>query len=278
MTVGFLKTLKFSIGAFYATLLLVSQPSLAQSSGAPDGTDCVQQILKRGKIIAAVQTQGPPISFIDKKGQRVGFAVDLVKKMAADMGVGLEMRDYDFRGLVPAAIAGQVDIVAADMAPTPQRSLQLTFSDQFFAEPVVLYAKRTKGYTDALSLNKKGITIGLAQGSANRAVLERYFPNATIAEFGGGGPALAQAAASGRVDAVINTLSNARGNALSFGDTFTVLKGELYVWPEAFAVRPQCTHLVSWVNNWLYWQKHDGYLDKEAKYWRQSDDWRADHL
>ena len=255
-------------GAFAAT------PASAQSAAGGG----IEEIIKRGELIVAVQTQGPPVSFINKKGERVGFVVDIVKAMAADMGVKLVMQDYDFRGMIPAAVSGKVDFVAADMAPTPQRSLQLIFSDEFYAEPAVLYAARAKGFKKAEELNRDGLSIGVAQGSSNKLILERQFPKATIREFSGGGPALAQAAASDRVDAVINTLSNARANSQAYGDQFSVLEGELYLWPEAFAVRPERYHLIAWINNWLYWAKRDGKLDRWAQYWRRSDDWRKDHM
>lgn len=238
----------------------------------------IEEILKRGKLIAAVQTQGPPVSFVNRDGARVGHAIDLVKLMAEDMGVELEMRDFDFRGLIPAAVAGQVDIIAADMAPTPSRSLQLSFSNEFYAEPVVLYAQRESGFSKAEELNRSGLSIAVAQGSANRRILERDFPEAAIVEFAGGGPALAQAAAADRVDAVINTRSSARANIESYGKEFMLLEGELYVWPESFAVRPERLHLLNWINNWLYWKRRDGVLDELASYWRAGNAWRKDHM
>lgn len=269
-----IKSFLMPILAFAALATALISPLHAQGTSGLG----IEEIQKRGVLIAAVQTQGPPVSFIDKDGRRVGHAIDLVTMMADDMGVELELRDFDFRGLIPAAVAGQVDIVAADMAPTSARSLELTFSDEFYAEPVILYAKRDRGFQRAEELNESGLRIAVAQGSANRRILERDFPNATVVELAGGGPALAQAADADRVDAVINTRSSARANMESYGDTFMLLEGELYVWPEAFAVRPERQHLLNWVNNWLYWKKRDGVLEERAKYWRGSNAWRANHM
>lgn len=265
------------VSAFFgsALALFVLAPSAMAQSAAGGG---IEEIVKRGELVVAVQTQGPPVSFVNKNGERVGFVVDIVKAMAADMGVKLVMQDYDFRGLIPAAVSGKIDFVAADMAPTPQRALQLTFTNEFYTEPAVLYAKSSKGFKAATDLNREGLSIAVTQGSSNKLVLERQFPRATIREFSGGGPALAQAADADRVDAVINTLSNARANLQSYGDKFVVLEGSLYYWPEAFAVRPERYHLIAWINNWLYWAKRDGKLDKWADYWRRSDAWRKDNL
>ncbi|WP_413993287.1 ABC transporter substrate-binding protein [Labrys okinawensis] len=260
-------------------IALVAALSPYHSATAQTATsDAVEEIVKRGELIVAVQTQGPPVSFVNKNGERVGFVIDMLKLMAADMGVKLVMKDYDFRGLIPAAVSGKVDFVAADMAPTPQRALQMTFTDTFYEEPAILYAKTSKGFQKAVELNKAGLRIGVAQGSSNKQILQHQFPNASIVELAGAGPALAQAADSDRVDAVINVRSAARSNLLSYGDTFKILEGDLYQWPEAFAVTPEKTHLIAWINNWLYWAKRDGKIEKWADYWRRSDDWRKDNL
>ena len=62
----------------------------------------MEKIGKTGKMTIAVQTQGPPVSFINKKGERSGLAIELAQMMADDMGVELVIQDYDWKGLIPA--------------------------------------------------------------------------------------------------------------------------------------------------------------------------------
>ncbi len=81
--------------------------------------DVVSDIIKRGELRVAVQTQGPPVSFIDKNGERTGFAIEVVKMMAEDMGVELKLLDFDWKGLTPAVNSGKADFLAADMTRTP---------------------------------------------------------------------------------------------------------------------------------------------------------------
>ena len=70
----------------------------AQSASA----DVLQDIVKRGELRVAVQTQGPPVSFVDKNGERTGFAIEVVKMMADDMGVELMLLDFDWKGADPS--------------------------------------------------------------------------------------------------------------------------------------------------------------------------------
>jgi len=263
--------LKRLLGMASVTLgLALVAPNLANA-------DAVDDIIKRGELIVAAQTQGPPVSFIDKDGKRVGFAIDIVEAIAKDMGVKLKIVDYDWKGLIPAIVSGKADFVAADMAPKPARALVLTFTDAFYNSPTVMYAKKSSGLKHFKDLNKSTISVGVVAGSSNKKLLEKHLPKATIKEFTGGGPALAKAVSTDRVAAVINDISAAKANMAKYGDEFMILDGALYVWPEAFGVRPEKTHLIAWLNNWITWAKRDGKMDQWAQYWRLSQDWQKDH-
>ena len=73
----------------FKRLLTLSTGILAVAlMGLPQaGADVVEDIVKRGELRVAVQTQGPPVSFIDKNGKRTGFAMEVIEMMAKDMGV-----------------------------------------------------------------------------------------------------------------------------------------------------------------------------------------------
>ena len=154
--------LKRLLGMASVTLgLALVAPNLANA-------DAVDDIIKRGELIVAAQTQGPPVSFIDKDGKRVGFVIDIVEAIAKDMGVKLKIVDYDWKGLIPAIVSGKADFVAADMAPKPARALVLTFTDAFYNSPTVMYAKKSSGLKHFKDLNKSSISVGVVAGSSNK--------------------------------------------------------------------------------------------------------------
>ena len=101
--------------------------------------DVIKDIVKRGELRVAVQTQGPPVSYVDTKGNRTGFAVELVEMMAKDMGVTLKLLDYDWKGLIPAVTSGKADFLAADMTPKPKRALVLIFTEPYMYSRNVIY-------------------------------------------------------------------------------------------------------------------------------------------
>ncbi len=88
--------------------------------------DTLQDILQRGELRVAVQTQGPPFSFVDKNGKRTGSSIAFCELMAEEMGVKLKFLDYDWDGLIPALLSGKADVLAADMTANLKRAMKVS--------------------------------------------------------------------------------------------------------------------------------------------------------
>ena len=259
------------------TVLAVVALVTAQIAGFnPADADTLSDIVDRGAVKVAVQTQGPPYSFVDKNGERTGMAVEIVKMMAKDMDVKIEFYDYEWKGLIPALLSKKVDFIAADMSPTPQRALQLLFTNPFYESDVVAY---TNGDSEAKSwqdLNKPGLKIGVPQASSHVKYARDNIPEAEVVELSGGSPAVAQALSVHRVDAGIT----ARGIASQFTrefDGMRILDGVIVKGAMSFPVRPDDTHLAAWINNWFRLKKADRTLERMINYWVLTDAWEADH-
>src|SRR5690606_23196402 len=96
---------------------------------------------------------------------RTGLAIEIVRKMAEDMGVKLVLQDYDWQGLIPALLSGKADMIAADMTPTPKRATQLLFTEPIFFTSVIAFATEDKDFQSWEDLNDPGVTVGATQAS-----------------------------------------------------------------------------------------------------------------
>lgn len=255
-----------SVFALGASLGLVAQ---AQA-------DTVEDIVQREELRVAVQTQGPPLSFVNVDGERAGFAVELSRRLADAMGVELRLMDYEWKGLIPALKSGKVDLIAADMTPSVKRSLQISFTQPVFFEKVVAFTTKDASFQSLSDLNREGVTIAATQGSTHYQIAKDKLPKATVKEYAGGGPAVAQATSSGRADAGVNNAGSVRGFLREF-DNLRQIDGVLRRDPLAFAVRPADTHLMQVVDNFITLLKVRGQLEEMTQYWWESDAWREDH-
>uniref|UniRef100_A0A832A4J5 Amino acid ABC transporter substrate-binding protein n=1 Tax=Desulfacinum infernum TaxID=35837 RepID=A0A832A4J5_9BACT len=246
----------------------------------PAAADTLAEIIQRGELRVAVQTQGPPFSFVDKNGVRTGSSVEFCKLMAEEMGVKVTFLDYDWDGLIPALLSKKADLLAADMTATLKRALKVSFTDPFYYTGAVAFTKKGKGgtYKSIEDCNKENVTIAVLLGSTGEAEAKRFFPKANIKSYKGGGPLVINAVLSGHADIGVNDETAVIGQMQEFPpDSIEILPLRLTKQPLAFAVRPEDTHLLQWINLFFQWIKEDGRYDANINYWVKTLEWKKDH-
>ena len=238
----------------------------------------LEEILQRGELRVAVQTQGPPFSFVDKNGERTGSSVEFCKLMAQEMGVKVTFLDYDWDGLIPALLSKKADILAADMTAKLPRALKVSFTNPFYTTGQVMYVKTGSAIKSAADANKPGVTIATLLGSSYTETARKHMPQATIKEYKGGGNIAMNAVVAGHAEVGIADLSSVNAMASNYpAGTLTVLPSMLSYEPLSFAVRPEDRHLLEWVNLFFDWIRADGRYEQNMEYWVKGDAWKADH-
>jgi len=241
--------------------------------------DAMADIIKRGELRVAVQTQGPPFSFVNKNGERTGSSVEFCRLMAEKMGVKITFLDYDWDGLIPALLSGKADMLAGDMTANLTRATKVAFTDPFYYTGIVAVTKKGSEYKDIAQLNDPKVTIAILVGGTAEPVVKRLFPNATVKTYKGGGPMLLNAVMAGKVDVAINDKAAISGGMAAFPpNSMEFLPGVMSKEPLAFAVRPEDEHLRQWINLFFEWIKSDGSYDANIKYWVDSKDWEKDQM
>lgn len=253
----------------------VAVMAFVAASLAPAQASDLSEIVKRGELRVAVQTSGPLMSFINKDGKRTGLAVEVVSRMADDMGVKLVLQDYDWKGLIPALTSGKVDMIAADMTPTPERALQVLFSRPVFFAETVAVAKDDADYQAWEDLNTDGTQVGALGASTYAEAAKKLLPDASLKEYSGGSAPVGQAISSGRLDAGIMARTTAEQFKVDFGN-LKILDGTMVNEPLAFAIQPQAWSIKFWLDNWIEMRTGDRSLPAMVDYW-YSTDWKQDN-
>ncbi|MCM0613619.1 amino acid ABC transporter substrate-binding protein [Marinobacter sediminum] len=248
---------------------------LGAMSSVASAESTMEKVSNTGELRIAVQTQGPPVSFIDKNGERTGLAIELAQTFADDMGVELVIKDYDWKGLIPALTSGKVDMIAADMTPTAKRHMKMLFTDPAFHSEIVVFAKKEKGFDSWKTLNNEDYSIGAAQASSYADQVRAKLPEADLKPYAGGTPQVVQSLLSGRVDAGVSDRAALAG-FLKQNNELEII-GSLKKEPLGFAVRPDSIHLLLALNNYLRLIESDGRHEAMLDYWWNSTDWQADH-
>ncbi len=82
-----------------------------------------------------------------------GFDVVMAQEIADALGLTLVIRAIEWDGLIPALLAGEIDLIVAGMSPTSERAQTVAFSDAYFQSEQVMVVRNYGNYADATSLD-----------------------------------------------------------------------------------------------------------------------------
>lgn len=135
-----------------------------------------------GKIIVGTSADWPFFEWVDKKGNIVGFDMDVMRMLASKNGWDLEIKDIPYDSLIPALKAGKIDIIAAQTNITPERAKQVDFSDSYWtADLAILVPKKSKATMATIFSN--GNKIGAQTGTTQAGFLENAMKEGVKIKF-----------------------------------------------------------------------------------------------
>lgn len=104
-------------------------------------------------LVVGTSDDYPPYTF-SQNGQVVGFDIDLVREVARRMRCELELRVMSFDILLLELQRGTIQVIAAGLTPTPERSCKVFFSSPYISGDPLLAVTRA---VDPMILNLAGM-------------------------------------------------------------------------------------------------------------------------
>lgn len=250
-----------ALGVGAAAALVPELPASAASSNAAD-TSLLTTIQKRGTINIASQLEYPPEMYIDKNtGKPAGYDVELMKMIAADLNVKLNVVNLPFTSIIPALLAGKADLVMVGLVNTPKRALSIAFGPGYVPYAQFILIPVNSKITDVAQLNAQGKTITALLGSTAEALAKQLFPKATV-EGLDQQPALLEVA-SGRADACVVEAYLAYPFIKTSGHKVRLLDPTTPVAVQygSFGLRQGDQLWLNWIINWYNFYKSNGNID-----------------
>jgi len=125
-------------------LLMAAMPVMAgklQNQLVSEST--IDQVMRRGVLRVGMDTF-LPWAMKDKKGELVGFEIDVARRLAADMGVKVEFVPTKWAGIIPALLTGKFDVVIGGMGIQTKRALKVNFPIPYDYSGMAIVAHRKK--------------------------------------------------------------------------------------------------------------------------------------
>lgn len=217
-----------------------------------------------------------PYAFKGADGTLIGSEVDIAQRLAKDLGVALDIKTLEWDQLIPALQRGDIDIIIAGLAITPERALQVYFSNPYSSSGVGIATntKLTADFSSIENLNRPDIAIGAIGGTVSEDVARQVFPKASIKLFNEEDKA-EDALVKGLLHAYVRGEPTPRFIALRHPKEVDVpVSKPLVATREAFAVRKGDNDFVNYLNAWLVAHDADAWLISTHKYWFESLSWQ----
>ncbi|MCF8049842.1 MAG: transporter substrate-binding domain-containing protein [Desulfobacterales bacterium] len=268
--------IKVVVVVLLATALLVAtafgsnlQRQLARES-------MLEQVLQRGALRVGMSTF-VPWAMKDKKGELVGFEIDVATRLAKDMGVAVEFVPIKWAGIIPALLTGKFDIIIGGMGILPQRNLKVNFSIPYDTTgmSIVAHNDLASGFDSLDDFNQKNVVVAVRLGATPAMAAKKYLPEAELRQFDDESQAY-QELLNGKAHAVVASAPTPAFYALRYPDRlFLPLKDTFTREPIGFAVRKGDVDSLNFLNNWIRVVQAEGWLKERKHYWFETRDWAS---
>lgn len=116
----------------------------------------------------------PPFTSKDASGKWVGWEVDLMDAVCAQMKEKCELVEVAWDGIIPALTAKQIDVIWSSMSITGERKQTIDFTNMYYNTPTVIIGAKN-GDTDITPEHLKGKTIGVQVSTIHQKYVDKYF-------------------------------------------------------------------------------------------------------
>lgn len=252
-----------AIGAALAVLLLAATALVACSPGRGPDSTLLGRIHARGTLIVGTSADYPPFEYLNEQGAVVGFDIDLIREVARELGVGVEIVNAPFDGLTGALLAERIDVIIAGMTVTPERQRTIAFSDPyFFGGTLIMVHKDTADIRAPDDLKGKIIA---TQVRTTAEELARQIEGAEVAAFDLFTDAAVEVA-SGRADAML--VGTVVANVFAkLHPNLKIVGQEIDPAPLGIGLRKNNPELVQALNESLKRIREDGRYDRLVAHW-----------
>jgi polar amino acid transport system substrate-binding protein len=234
----------------------------------------VERVLRKGVLRVGMDTF-VPWAMKDKKGQLIGFEIEVAKRLAEDMGVQVEFVPTKWSGIIPALLTGKFDVIIGGMGILPKRNLKVNFTIpyDYTGMSMVASKEKAKGFSTLEDFNRPDVVLAAKLGATSVIAAKKYMPKAQLRQFDSESQVY-QELINGRVHAAVGSAPTPAFQAIKHPDKlFLPLKENFTREPIGFAVRKGDPDTLNFFDNWINYVTSEGWLKERKHYWFETKNW-----
>jgi ABC-type amino acid transport substrate-binding protein len=170
--------------AVVSAMVIAGCGNSSTASGGGGGSAAGAGLMHAGTLTVGMNLQFKPEMYLDDSNKPAGYDVDLLNKLAASLGVKLDIQNLDFNGLIPGLQSKKFDMVSVGLTATDARKQVIDFSREYVPYTSVLAIGQNDSSPATIdAYNQAGKIITALQGSTGEQLAKKTFPNATVKGF-----------------------------------------------------------------------------------------------
>jgi len=219
-----------------------------------------------------------PMSFLDASHKIVGFDIEFASYIARKLNKRLEIIDMEFGAMLPALIAGKVDIIGAGLSITEERAKKVLFSESYYPSGIAALVRSSAADSEESSSASAGYTktddlaekkIGVFTGTVHDAFIAGKYPKAQILRYESTADMI-MSLKSGKIDATMFDLITA-GLVAKHNPDLAILADDVLDLPLGVGFSKKNPALRQEFNNFLKEIRKNGTYDEMCKRWFLND-------
>ena len=243
--------------------------TLPEGDYAP-GQSRLDQILKREVLRVGYLEGSLPYAFFNSESELVGMDVDLANVLAREMGVKLEFMKVSSDSMAADLAAGRYDLMMSGLAVTPDRMVDMRFSDA--------YTKATVSFVVRDHLRSKFSSREAVKELMNPRIgvvdvpdyyidtLLGYLPNAEIVKLDSAGDFFESSDA--KLDGMLMSAERGSTWSLIYPEfSVAIPQPDVLAIPVSIAMARDAEALAEFINAWLRLKREDSTLSQLYRYW-----------
>ncbi len=121
----------------------------------------------------------PPFTSKDASGKWVGWEVDAMDAVCAEMKEKCEIVEVAWDGIIPALTAKQIDVIWSSMLITDERLKTIDFTNMYYDTPPAIMGQKD-GDKDVSAEHLKGKTVGVQVSTGHERYAQKFYEPAGI--------------------------------------------------------------------------------------------------
>ena len=222
------------------------------------------------KLVVGTNAEFPPFEFVSVSGGVVdkyaGIDIEIIKKVAEDNGMKVEINNMEFDSLTVALSNGQISCAIAGMTITEDRKKSVDFSEPYYVAKQVMIVRGDNNDIKKAT-DMKGKKIAVVQGYTGQIEVENLGYKDTMSAFKKGTEAI-QELVNEKCDVVVIDSATANQYTKDNPSLKIVEDDDAFASEEyGIAVKKGDTKTLEMVNASIKKMKEDGTIDAiSAKY------------